>query len=126
MQDEDQRSELAKTLGDGINHMLKKHNDKVKEFLVNDMLQDFEPDTQRYEIEQVARVIVTPYSVEIYTFDDKVHLIQFKGTTIKEIPLQEDNDEGREDPISPAEKLVREARAMSENPNVEIPDLSMQ
>lgn len=51
------------------------HRGKVEEFL----LQDLQPDTQRLEIEEVARVVITPNGVEIYTFDDKVVFISFQS-----------------------------------------------
>jgi len=51
------------------------HRGKVEEFL----LQDLQPDTQRLEVEEVARVVITPNGVEIYTFDDKVVFISFQS-----------------------------------------------
>lgn len=91
-------------IGD-LNCPMKKRllDSKVGEFIITDMLQDFQPDKQRYEIEEVARVIVTAYSVEVYTFDDKVHVIQFRGTTIKQMSLEEDDNGERGNPDNPTE-----------------------
>lgn len=86
---EDQRCELAKVLGDGLDKMIKQHSTRVKEFLLEDLLQDPQPDRQRLEIEEVARVIVTPLGVEIYTFDDHVYFIEFVGTKVNKMKLVE-------------------------------------
>lgn len=81
MDSEDQRCEYAKTIGDGLVKMMQSYRGKVEEFL----LQDLKPDTQRREIEEVARVVITPERVEIYTFDDKVYFVEFGGTKIRKM-----------------------------------------
>lgn len=58
MDSEDQRSEYAKLIGDGLakgiaETMQRTFRGKVEEFL----LQDLQPDTQRLEVEEVARVV---------------------------------------------------------------------
>lgn len=80
MDSEDQRCEYAKLIGDGLakgiaETMQRTFRGKVEEFL----LQDLQPDTQRLEVEEVARVVITPSGVEIYTFDDKVIFISFQS-----------------------------------------------
>lgn len=60
---------------------LVKVSSKVEEFL----LQDLQPDAQRLEIEEVARVVITPIGVEVYTYDDKIYFIEIGGTKIKKM-----------------------------------------
>jgi hypothetical protein len=68
-------SDLLKIAGEG----------KVEEFL----LQNLQPDAQRLEIEEVARVIITPLGVEVYTFDDMVYMIEIGGTKIRQMEWKE-------------------------------------
>jgi hypothetical protein len=68
--------------------MLIKVSSQVPEFL----LQDLKPDTQRLEIEEVARVVVTPIGVEVYTFDDKIYFIEIGGTRIKKMKWASNSD----------------------------------
>lgn len=75
MNTEKEVSNLLKVSGEG----------KVEEFL----LQDLQPDTQRLEIEEVARVIITPLGVEVYTFDDMVYMIEIGGTKIRQMEWKE-------------------------------------
>ena len=128
-EDVDQRCEIAKVLGDGITKMIQGYRGRVEEFL----LQDLKPDTERLEIEDVARVIVTPRGVEVYTFDDKIFMIEFGGTIVKkmnwvntpegEAVLEEDESATRQLASNTARQqdsnyktILREARRKSETP----------
>ena len=112
--------------------------EKVQEFMLDGMLQDLQPDTQRLEIEEVARVIVTPTGVEVYTFDDKIFLIEFGGTIVKKMNwvntpqggavLEEDERETRQlasntarQQVSNFKTILREARRKSDTPLPEAP-----
>lgn len=75
-------SDLLKIAGEG----------RVEEFL----LQDLQPDAQRLEIEEVARVIITPLGVEVYTFDDMVYMIEIGGTKIRQMEWKEKENSGVE------------------------------
>ncbi len=75
MTTEKEVSDLLKIAGEG----------RVEEFL----LQDLQPDAQRLEIEEVARVIITPLGVEVYTFDDMVYMIEIGGTKIRQMEWKE-------------------------------------
>lgn len=80
--DQWQSEEEKKKNHNELSQTIKIMNDgSVEEF----MLQDLKPDTQRLEIEEVARVIITPQAVEVYTFDDKVYFIEIGGTKIKKM-----------------------------------------
>jgi hypothetical protein len=72
-------------LNDQLNDIMNSYRGKVEEFL----LQDLQPDTQRLEIEEVARVIITPFGVEVYTFDDMIYMIEIGGTKIKQMEWKE-------------------------------------
>ena len=112
--------------------------EKVQEFMLDGMLQDLQPDTQRLEIEEVARVIVTPRGVEVYTFDDKIFLIEFGGTIVKKMNwvntpeggavLEEDERETRQlnsntarQQASNHKTLLSEAKRMYTTPLPETP-----
>ena len=79
---------------------VKQYNGKIEEF----MLQDLQPDNQRLEIEEVARVIVTPVGVEIYTFDDLLYHIELGGTRIKQMEWKE--KEGEEPELQEKSKKI--------------------
>lgn len=68
-----------------VSESMKCNNGRVEEFF----LQDLQPDTQRLEIEEVARVIITPLGVEVYTFDDMVYMIEIGGTKIRQMEWKE-------------------------------------
>lgn len=101
------------------------------DYLLQDMAQEAEPDTQRREIEEVARVIVTPSCVEIYTFDDMVYLVEFGSTKVRKMrwvntpeggcEMEEVREPARQYASKPASQLVRESRAICENPNIKDP-----
>lgn len=75
---------------------LQELQNKVKEFDLDELLRGIEKensiDLQRREIEEVARVIVTPTSVEIYTFDDKVFIVEMGGTITRAMKFVEKED----------------------------------
>ena len=70
-----------------IEKAVKHFEGRVVDFLLKDMAQDATPDSQRLEVEEVARVIVTPTEVEIYTFDDRVFVVTFGSTKVTKMKL---------------------------------------
>lgn len=70
---------------ENFEQLMKVRPSEVPEFL----LQDLKPDTQRLEIEEVARVIITPLGVEVYTFDEKIYMIEIGGTRIRQMEWKE-------------------------------------
>ncbi len=60
------------------------------DFLLRGLEQVAQPQKDRLEIEEVARVIVTPNSVEIYTYDDKIHIVGF-GTIVQRMKWENMN-----------------------------------
>lgn len=101
---------------------------EVKKFELDDLIQDLaqeaEPDKQRLEIEDIARVIVTPSCVEIYTFDDKIYFVEFGGTVVKKmkwvntpeggVELEEEIEPKRQYASKPARQFIQQIRDMYE------------
>lgn len=64
----------------------------IQDYLIAGLAQEAKPDKERFEVPQVARVIITPSEIEIYTYEDKMILAQilsrrtyiFNGTILEE------------------------------------------
>jgi len=50
-------------------------SNNVLDFLLDGVAQEAYPQKDRMEVEEVARVIITPHSVEIYKFNEEVIIV---------------------------------------------------
>lgn len=77
------------TLKEEIRSAVRQFEGRIGDILIQSMEQTAEHDEQRIEIENIARVVITPFEVELYTFDDFIYFCRFIDGSIDRMRFQE-------------------------------------
>lgn len=75
------------TVKDEITNAVRHFEGRIGDILLKSIEQTAEYDPQRIEIENIARVVITPFEVELYTFDDMVYFCRFIDGSIERMKL---------------------------------------
>jgi|GEM_PF-4097476 hypothetical protein len=74
---------------DAVPVLQKKMSASFLDKVASHLYQEEEHEQDRFEIPEAARVIITPESVEIYTFDDFMYLVEFKERVFRRFKMEE-------------------------------------